>query len=166
MHTLNLDIQYADQTHDWSVLLPESLLTQWVQAALQGDADLTLRFVDEAEGRELNREYRGKDYATNVLTFAYSDDDEFADLPEDVRAEMMAELNPNQATQADIVLCCKVLEREATEQHKTLVEHAAHLVVHGVLHAQGYDHIDPDEAEEMESLETQIIMGLGFADPY
>jgi probable rRNA maturation factor len=155
MTQLSLSIQYADATHDWAALLPRPLLRRWVKSALQQDARLTLRFVDEIEGQTLNRDYRGKDYATNVLTFAYDDD-----LPDEVRAELGLHL------EADIVLCGAVLQREAEQQGKTLTAHAAHLVVHGVLHAQGFDHLDDEEAEIMENLETQILARLGFDDPY
>jgi probable rRNA maturation factor len=161
----NLSVQYADLTHDWQSVLPRPLLRRWVKSALRQDARLTLRFVDEAEGRDLNNTYRGKDYATNVLTFAYNDGDEFDDLPEAVRAELAEQMDAD-LIEADIVLCGAVLEREAIEQNKTIVEHAAHLVVHGVLHAQGFDHIDDDEAEIMEDLETQILARLGFENPY
>ena len=166
MAKLSLSIQYADALHDWSATLPRPLLRRWVKAALQQDANLTLRFVDEDEGRALNRDYRGKDYATNVLTFAYNDldDADGDDLPEEVRAAL-AQIHGEQI-EADIILCGAVLQREAAEQGKTLVERAAHLVVHGVLHAQGFDHIEDDEAELMEGLETQILADLGFDDPY
>ena len=162
MHTLSLSVQYADTSKSWLDILPRPMLRRWVQSALQVNATLTIRFVDEAEGRKLNEAFRGKDYATNVLTFTY--DDEWVDLPEEVRAAIAAE--QGEQIEADIILCGAVLEREATEQGKTLIEHAAHLVVHGVLHAQGFDHIEDEEAEIMEGLETQIVMGLGFADPY
>lgn len=162
MHTLSLSVQYADTTKNWLDILPRPTLRRWVQSALQVDAALTIRFVDEVEGRQLNAEFRGKDYATNVLTFTY--DDELDDLPEEVRAAIAVE--QGEQIEADIILCGAVLEREATEQSKTIVEHAAHLVVHGVLHAQGFDHIEDEEAEIMEELERQIVMGLGFADPY
>jgi len=166
MAKLSLSIQYADALHDWSATLPRPLLRRWVKAALQQDANLTLRFVDEDEGRALNRDYRGKDYATNVLTFAYNDldDADGDDLPEEVRAAL-AQIHGEQI-EADIILCGSVLQREAAEQGKTLIERAAHLVVHGVLHAQGFDHIEDDEAELMEGLETQILAGLGFNNPY
>lgn len=166
MAKLSLSIQYADAHHDWSAMLPRPLLRRWVKAALQQDANLTLRFVDEDEGRTLNRDYRGKDYATNVLTFAYNDldDADGDDLPEEVRAAL-AKIHGEQI-EADIILCGAVLQREAAEQGKTLIERAAHLVVHGVLHAQGFDHIEDDEAELMEGLETQILAALGFDDPY
>ncbi|MGB7194910.1 MAG: rRNA maturation RNase YbeY [Collimonas pratensis] len=146
---LSLSVQYPDQRLQDSVTRPK--LRRWVQAALLAPAELTIRFVDAEEGRALNRDYRGKDYATNVLTFAYSEDQEQED---------------NGVTQADIILCTDVLEREAKEQDKSVVEHAAHLVVHGVLHAQGYDHEDEEEAAEMESLEIEILEALGWPNPY
>ncbi|NKI72644.1 rRNA maturation RNase YbeY [Collimonas pratensis] len=146
---LSLSVQYPDQRLQDSVTRPK--LRRWVQAALLAPAELTIRFVDAEEGRALNRDYRGKDYATNVLTFAYSEDQEQED---------------NGVTQADIILCTDVLEREAKEQDKSVVEHAAHLVVHGVLHAQGYDHEDEEEAIEMESLEIEILEALGWPNPY
>ena len=124
---------------------------RWVQAALLVPAELTVRFVDADEGRTLNRAYRHKDYATNVLTFAYDEGE-----PQD----------ENEPTRADIVLCTDVLQSEALEQNKTLAEPAAHLIVHGVLHAQGYDHDTDAEAFEMEALETEILAKLGFDDPY
>ena len=148
-HNLDLDVQYADTRLEKEVT--EDMLRRWVEAALLGPAELTIRFVDAAEGQALNRQYRGKDYATNVLTFAYNEGEELGD---------------EDPTQADIILCTDVLQREAEEQGKTVEEHAAHLVVHGVLHAQGYDHEDDDEAEEMESLETELLGTLGYADPY
>ncbi|MBP6294305.1 MAG: rRNA maturation RNase YbeY [Hydromonas sp.] len=162
---LNLSVQYADSTYDWQSILPRPLLRRWVKAALQQDARLTLRFVDEVEGRELNYTYRGKEYATNVLTFAYNDSDEFDDLPEEVREQLTEQMDTD-LIEADIILCGAVLAREADEQNKSILAHAAHLVVHGVLHAQGFDHIDDDEAEMMESLETQILARLGFDNPY
>lgn len=143
---LTLSVQYADPRLKDSV--PRTLIRRWVQAALLAPAEFTIRFVDAEEGQTLNRDYRGKDYATNVLTFAYTEDED---------AEV---------TQADIILCTDVLEQEAAQQHKPLVDHAAHLIVHGVLHAQGYDHEDDEEAQEMETLETEILHTLGFADPY
>ncbi|WP_338766820.1 rRNA maturation RNase YbeY [Massilia sp. METH4] len=146
---LTLSVQYADTRLQETITRP--LIRKWVKAALFAPAELTIRFVDAAEGQELNREYRGKDYATNVLTFAYNEGEEIAD---------------DEPTRADIILCTDVLEREAAEQKKTVEEHAAHLIVHGVLHAQGYDHEEDDEAEEMESLETELLVGLGYADPY
>jgi probable rRNA maturation factor len=143
---LSLSVQYPDPR--LQELLTRPLLRKTVQAALFFPAELTLRFVNAEEGRTLNNDYRGKDYATNVLTFAYT---------EDTDAEV---------TQADIIFCTDVLEKEAAEQHKTVIEHAQHLVVHGVLHAQGYDHEDDVEAEEMEALEIEILAGLGLENPY
>ncbi|TDR30760.1 rRNA maturation RNase YbeY [Hydromonas duriensis] len=162
MSKLNLSVQYADTSHNWGDVLPRPLLRRWVKAALQVDAALTIRFVDEVEGRRLNAEFRGKDYPTNVLTFTY--DDDINELPEEVRAAIAAD--EGEQIEADIILCGAVLQREAAEQGKTIIEHAAHLVVHGVLHAQGFDHIEDEEAEIMENLETQIVQGLGFVDPY
>ncbi len=145
-HKLNLSVQYADER--LKEVLTRPLLRKTIQAALFFPADLTLRIVDAEEGQILNRDYRGKDYATNVLTFAYTEDSD---------AEV---------TQADIILCTDVLEKEAKEQKKTVLEHAQHLVVHGVLHAQGYDHEGDEEAEEMEALEIEILEGLGLKNPY
>ncbi|MDB5768630.1 MAG: putative rRNA maturation factor YbeY [Collimonas fungivorans] len=146
---LSLSVQYPDPRLQDSVTRPK--LRRWVQAALLAPAELTIRFVDAEEGRSLNRDYRGKDYATNVLTFAYSED----------QAE-----DDNGITQADIILCTDVLQSEAREQGKSVLEHAAHLVVHGVLHAQGYDHEDEEEATEMENLEIEILDTLNWPNPY
>jgi probable rRNA maturation factor len=143
---LALSVQYADPRLKETI--PRTDIRRWVQAALFAPAELTIRFVDAAEGQTLNRDYRGKDYATNVLTFAYTEDEDA------------------QVTQGDIILCTDVLQREAAEQQKSLEAHTAHLIVHGVLHAQGYDHEAEDEAEEMEALETEILESLGFANPY
>ncbi|WEF31164.1 rRNA maturation RNase YbeY [Pseudoduganella chitinolytica] len=146
---LTLSVQYADPRLQEIITRPA--LRTWAKAALFAPAELTIRFVDAAEGQALNREYRGKDYATNVLTFAYNEGEEMLD---------------DEPTRADIILCTDVLQREAAEQSKTVEEHTAHLVVHGVLHAQGYDHEDEDEADEMEGIETEILQALGYADPY
>lgn len=143
---LVLSVQYADPRLKDTV--PRTDIRRWVQAALFAPAELTIRFVDAVEGQVLNRDYRGKDYATNVLTFAYTEDED---------AEV---------TQGDIILCTDVLQREAAEQKKSVEAHTAHLIVHGVLHAQGYDHEAEDEAQEMEALETDILESLGFANPY
>ncbi len=142
---LSLSVQYADPRLQDA--LPRPTLRRWARAALFAPAQITLRFVDAQEGRELNRAYRGKDYATNVLTFAYTENEE-------------------DETQADIIFCTEVLEREAAEQKKTLAAHAAHLVIHGMLHAQGYDHESDEEADEMEALEVEILATLGFPNPY
>jgi len=145
---LKLNVQFAATAHaEHRALLPRPTLTRWVKAALFADGELTLRFVDAEEGRALNRTYRSKDYATNVLTFAYA---ETEDDP----------------VSGDIVLCCPIVETEAHEQNKPLEAHYAHLIVHGVLHAQGYDHEEEDEAEEMEALETELLAALGYPNPY
>lgn len=145
-HKLSLSVQYPDSR--LKDIITRSMVRRWVQAALFAPAEFAIRFVDAEEGRVLNRDYRGKDYATNVLTFAYTEDE------------------AAETTQADIILCTDVLQREAAEQKKTLEEHVAHLVVHGVLHAQGYDHEDKEEAEEMETLEVEILDALGYPNPY
>lgn len=154
---LSLSVQYPDTRLQDTLTRP--LLRQWVKAALLVPAQITLRFVDAEEGRALNRNYRDKDYATNVLTFAYSEDAE--EGPGEFGEP--AELGD---VQADIIFCTEVLQREAAEQQKSLEAHAAHLVVHGMLHAQGYDHESDDEAEEMETLEIEILATLGFPNPY
>ena len=143
---LSLSLQFADPRH--RVLLPRHKVRRSIRAALEFPGEIAVRIVSADEGRALNREYRSKDYATNVLTFAYTEEQE---------AEV---------TQADIILCTDVLEKEAAEQGVSIADHAAHLVVHGVLHAQGYDHEDDAEATEMEALEIEILAGLGIANPY
>jgi len=140
--TLHLSVQYAVHPE---IVPTRSQFRRWVKAALAQDAEITLRLVDEDEGQALNRDYRGKDYATNVLTFVYDD------LPQ---------------LAGDIVICPAVVEREAQQQNKSVTAHYAHLVVHGVLHLHGYDHEDEAEAREMEALETQIVIKLGYPDPY
>nr|WP_109582042.1 rRNA maturation RNase YbeY [Cupriavidus plantarum] len=144
---LELDLQYGEGVRKGDGLPRRRQVETWVKSALYADAALTVRFVGEEEGRTLNRTYRGKDYATNVLTFAYA---EHADDP----------------VTGDIVLCCPVVEAEAREQRKPLLAHYAHLIVHGVLHAQGYEHEEDAEAEEMEAIETETLQALGFDDPY
>ncbi len=139
---LSLAVQYASSAEH---LPTRPQLRRWVKAALRHDAQITLRIVDETEGRELNKSFRGKDYATNVLTFTYDNE-----LP----------------LQGDIVLCAPVVAREALEQRKELAAHYAHLVIHAILHLQGYEHEDEQEADEMENLETAIMAKLGYADPY
>jgi probable rRNA maturation factor len=120
------------------------LLRRWAGAALPGDAEVTLRIVGPAEGQRLNREYRGKDHATNVLSFPYT----------------------RKPLTGDIVICAAVVAREAREQGKTLRAHYAHLVVHGCLHLQGMDHEVEGEAARMERRERKVLAALGFADPY
>ena len=145
---LSLSVQYPDPRLKES--LTRAKVRRWVQAALLAPAELTIRFVAAEEGRSLNRDYRHKDYATTVLTIAYSEGEHDEDEP----------------TRADIVLCTDVLQREAQEQNKSVEAHCAHLIVHGVLHAQGYDHDNDAEALEMEALETEILAKLGLDDPY
>lgn len=125
---------------------------KWVAAALAGrvrEAALSIRIVDEDEGRDLNRQYRGRDYPTNVLSFP-------AELPEGVQLPLLG----------DLAICAPVVAREAHEQGKPLASHYAHLTVHGVLHLLGWDHEDPAGAEAMERLEREILAGLGITDPY
>ena len=125
---------------------------KWAAAAANGRirrADLAIRIVDEKEGRSLNRHYRGKDYATNVLSFP-------AELPEGVNLPLLG----------DLVICAPVVAREAAEQGKALAAHYAHLTIHGVLHLLGLDHEDAREAEAMERFEREILADLGLPDPY
>jgi probable rRNA maturation factor len=128
-------------------------LNRWARAALQADvrqAEISLLIVDADEGQTLNRDYRGKDYATNVLSFALNEGEPVPGMP----------------LFGDLVLCAPVVEREAAEQGKPLAAHYAHLTVHGMLHLQGFDHEDDAEAEVMEALETRILAALGYPDPY
>ena len=128
----------------------------WAEAALAGkesDSSLVIRVVDEPEAQRFNREYRNKDYATNILSFP-------AELPEGLPTDI------KQSQLGDLLICAPVVTREAAEQHRSEADHWAHLVVHGVLHLLGYDHQQGDEAEEMESLEIEILAKLGVSDPY
>jgi probable rRNA maturation factor len=126
--------------------LPRHAVTRWIRHALQSDAEITVRIVGAEEGQTLNRDYRQKDYATNVLTFDYTQEP---------------------VVTADLVLCAPVVEREAKENKKTLQAHYAHLLVHGTLHAQGYDHeTGEQDAEVMEALEVKVLAGMGFDNPY
>lgn len=139
---LALSVQYAIANDS---LPSRQRLRSWAKAALLTDAQVTLRLVGGREGRALNCDFRGKDYATNVLTFAYSD---------------------NEPLSGDIVLCAPVIAKEAREQRKPIEAHYAHLVVHGMLHLQGYDHDNNSDAKVMETLEAEIVVKLGYADPY
>jgi probable rRNA maturation factor len=140
---LGLSLQFADGRHRGT--LSRAAVARWIRAALAVPAEITVRIVDEDEGRRLNREFRKLDHATNVLTFPYA------------REPMLS---------ADLVLCAPVVEREAAEQGIALEAHYAHLIVHGTLHAQGYDHERAGDAKRMEAREGEILVGLGFADPY
>lgn len=148
-----LELALEDRLETERPLPADKLWRRWCQAALQADvrqAQVSLLLVDEEEGRALNHEYRGKDYATNVLSFALNEGEPVPGLP----------------LVGDLVLCAPVVEREAAAQGVALDAHYAHLVVHGMLHLQGYDHEHDDEAEIMEALETVILARLGYADPY
>ena len=150
MGKMIIDLQIACEQE--SGLPTAEQIEQWATAAIQpqsNEVEMTVRIVDEAESHELNLNYRGKDRPTNVLSFPF-------ECPDEVELPLLG----------DLVICRQVVEREAQEQDKPLMAHWAHMVVHGSLHLLGYDHIEDDEAEEMESLETQIMTGLGFADPY
>ena len=140
--SFKLMVQYATNSTD---VPTRPQFRRWVKAALTRGAEIVLRIVDEAEGCELNHQFRNKDYATNVLTFVYDD---------------------TQPLTGDIVLCAPVVSKEAQQQHKNLIAHYAHLTVHGILHLQGYDHIEEAEAVVMEQMETQILARLGYDDPY
>ncbi|UHQ56425.1 MULTISPECIES: rRNA maturation RNase YbeY [Microbulbifer] len=149
MTDLHLDVQRPSRCTD---LPSDGQIAEWASTALRDhrdEAELSVRIVDEAESRELNRQYRGKDKPTNVLSFP-------ADLPADIAVPLLG----------DLVICAPVVAAEAEQQHKALPAHWAHMVVHGTLHLLGYDHIDDAEAEIMETLETRLLGELGFPDPY
>jgi len=140
---LSLSLQFADPRH--RALLPRHKVMRFIRAALELPGEITVRIVDAEEGQALNRDFRSKDYATNVLTFDYSHEP---------------------VVGADLVICAEVVEREAAEMGIPLLDHYAHMLVHGTLHAQGYDHEADAEAEAMEAREAEILAGLGFSDPY
>jgi probable rRNA maturation factor len=145
---LDLTLQFGEFTGAAAhrTVLKRAAVVRWIGQALARPGEIAVRVVGETEGRALNRQYRGKDYATNVLTFDY-------------------EREP--VVMADLVLCGPVIDREAREQRKKLQAHYAHLLVHGTLHAQGYDHeTDERDALEMEALEILLLGALGFANPY
>ncbi len=142
MPSLSMEVQYASTLEG----LPKAAQFKcWARKSLRVDAEIALRIVDEDEGRMLNYEYRGKNYATNVLTFPLAEEPHLM---------------------GDIILCAPVVLREAEEQQKSVEAHFAHLTVHGVLHLHGYDHETEPQAELMETLETGIVMNLGYPDPY
>ena len=141
--SFKLAVQYA--VSDSKNCPTRSQFRRWVKAALSQSAEIVIRLVDEVEGQQLNHQFRGKDYATNVLTFADHD---------------------IQPLLGDIVLCAPVIQQEAQQQHKQLQAHYAHMTIHGILHLQGYDHLDDSEAAEMEQLEIQILSQFGLPNPY
>lgn len=143
---LSLTVQYASTAQH---LPTRAQFRRWIKAALQRDAIITLRIVDEVEGRELNKNYRGKDYATNVLTFVYDG------------AESTL-----QPLSGDVVICAPVAEREADAQHRNLLAHYAHLCLHAALHLQGYQHDNDADAAGMEELEIALMLKLRYPDPY
>jgi len=146
--TLSLSLQFSDLTDATlhRAALPRHAVTRWIRHALEKDAQITVRMVDSEEGQTLNRDFRKKDYATNVLTFDYSTEPIVC---------------------ADLVLCAPVVASEANEQGKTLQAHYAHLIVHGTLHAQGWNHETSEaDAQAMEAREIEILARLGFANPY
>ncbi|MFD2179396.1 rRNA maturation RNase YbeY [Veronia pacifica] len=148
--TYFLDLQVA--TSDTDNLPTEKQLSQWFEQAIKPfrqQAEVTVRIVDEFESQSLNRDYRGKDKPTNVLSFPF-------DAPPGIELDLLG----------DLIICRQVVEREAQEQNKEVYAHWAHMVVHGSLHLLGYDHIDDQEAEEMESLEMRVMEELGFPNPY
>ena len=158
--SVQLDVQYVHSGADAAAESPaESAdeppskddFQQWVELALADDrpAQLGIRIVDEDESRMLNRDYRGRDRPTNVLSFPM-------DIPEEFNMPLLG----------DLVICAPVVEREAREQHKSSREHWAHMVIHGMLHLQGYDHVSDEQADEMERLEIELLHQLGFANPY
>ncbi|OSM96375.1 MULTISPECIES: rRNA maturation RNase YbeY [Lonsdalea] len=150
MSQVTLDLQIACKNSDGLPL--EAHFQRWLDAVLphfQAESEVTIRIVDEAESHQLNQTYRGKDKPTNVLSFPF-------EAPPEVELPLLG----------DLIICRQVVEQEAVEQEKTQEEHWAHMVVHGCLHLLGYDHIEDSEAEEMESLETEIMQGMGYADPY
>ena len=141
--TLSLSLQFADKRHRDT--LPRHKVMRWVKAALDTDAEIAVRIVDAEEGQALNKDFRKKNYATNVLTFDYAQEP---------------------VVMADLIVCAPVIEQEAAEQGKSLEAHYAHMLVHGTLHAQGWDHLKKKEAEAMEAREREILAALGFDDPY
>ncbi len=148
LKNLQLSLQFGD-VNDAALhraVLPRHSVARWIRHALQNDAEITVRIVGAEEAQALNRDYRQKDYATNVLTFDYTQ---------------------TPLVTADLVLCAPLVAQEAAANKKTLQAHYAHLLVHGTLHAQGYDHeTGEQDAEEMEALEIEVLAGLGFSNPY
>lgn len=150
MSNVILDLQLACESEQG--LPTEADFQRWLEAVLpqfQPESEVTIRVVDKAESHELNHTYRGKDKPTNVLSFPF-------EAPPGIELPLLG----------DLIICRQVVEQEAREQEKALEAHWAHMVIHGSLHLLGYDHIEDNEAEEMESLETEIMLALGYPDPY
>lgn len=148
--SIELDLQLAVETEEGLPSVDD--FQQWLDKTVplfQPQAELTIRIVDIEESQQLNHDYRGKDKPTNVLSFPF-------EAPPGIELDLLG----------DLIICRQVVEKEAIEQDKPQQAHWAHMVVHGTLHLLGYDHIDDDEAEEMESLETEILQSMGFEDPY
>ena len=147
LNTLSLSLQFGtlDNAAVHRAALPRHKVARWIRHALATDAEVTVRIVDTDEGQRLNRDFRKKDYATNVLTFDYTQEP---------------------VVTADLVLCAPVVAQEAKAQKKALEAHYAHLIVHGTLHAQGWDHEMDEDAQVMELRETEIMARLGFKNPY
>ena len=148
--SIELDLQLAVENEQG--LPTEQDIQLWLDKTIppfQENAELTVRIVDTKESHQLNHDYRGKDKPTNVLSFPF-------EVPPGIELDLLG----------DLIICRQVVEKEAEEQNKPLLAHWAHMVVHGSLHLLGYDHIEDDEAEEMESLETEIMQTMGFEDPY
>ena len=141
-HKLSLSVQYATNAKK---LPTRQQFRRWVKVALEQDVQMALRIVDEIEGRALNQSYRGKDYATNVLTFVYDD---------------------TEPLYGDVVICAPVVMREAKDQNKDWLAHYAHLTIHAALHLQGYDHEKKRDAEKMEARETALLLKLRYPAPY
>jgi probable rRNA maturation factor len=185
---LSLSVQYASEAQN---LPTRAQLRRWVKVALQREASITLRIVDEPEGRELNKNYRGKNYATNVLTFVYDDAGPPPQPPLPAEGSLHSSGEPTgvplagaggltgsspdkgrlggvglQPLHGDVVICAPVVEREAAAQHKELLAHYAHLTLHAALHLQGYGHEKDADAAEMETLETVLMLKLHYPDPY
>lgn len=150
---VEIDLQVAVDEHAAAVLPPLSELERWVQTVLEAEGDergeLTIRFVEREESQRLNREYRGKDKPTNVLSFPF-------EAPPGLALPLLG----------DLVICHDVVIAEATDQSKSIHDHYAHLVIHGCLHLLGYDHIDDEEAEQMEALERTLLARFDILDPY
>ncbi len=147
--SIDLDVQIASENKQ---LPDQRQLLQWVEQALNNvreNAELTIRIVDEAESQTLNNDYRGKNKPTNVLSFPFEG-------PEGIELDLLG----------DLVICAPVVAQEAADQQKEIHNHWAHMVIHGTLHLLGYDHIEDDQAQEMESLETKLLAQIGIADPY